>query len=190
MTPKLFILSPDVTGNRDGTVQAGLLDHLPNQTKFLIDSDVVIIPISYLSSYKFYEGLLGLKKKWVLLDYCEYGWDAGDKENRFGHGMVHQFGHLNTPDYVLFDKWVAENPPVLTLKRELFKRDVTPTMLPCEFPCQLPAPPLQSKAEFDARPIECLMVWGLSNPMRPKLHGDFFTHAHTDGYAFADHWDD
>lgn len=188
--PRIHILSPDATGARDGTVQAGLLDYLPNQVGSVLEADVVIVPISFLATYRFNDELNKLKKPYVLLDFCEFGWDAGDKENRFGHSMVQTFGHLSTPDYIRFDKWVMENPPVLALKRELFKRHQTDAMLPVEFPCQMEIPPIQTKEEFDKRPLEVFICFGLSHPSRFRLHGEIFQNAHRNGIHVVDDWAD
>lgn len=190
MTPRIHVLSPDATGARDGTVQAGLLDHLPNQVGSVLEADVIVVPISFLATYKFNEALHGLKKPYVLIDFLEFGWDAGDKNNILGSGMTQQFGHLNNSEYAKLDQWVWDHPPRLTFKRELFKRDVSPTMLPVEFPCQMEIPLIQSKEEFDKRPLDIFFPWGFSHPSRPRLHGDIFRNAHVGAYTFVDHWDD
>lgn len=188
---KLAILSSHAGNDIEPTVQANLLSHLPNQVSNVNDADAVIIPVSYQPNFAFNPKLHEVEnKKRIILDFIECGWQAGDKNNIFGTGMTQQFGHLNTVDYAKFDQWVAANPPALTLKRELFKRDASPTMLPVEWPCYIPARPVHSKEQFNTRPFATFHSWGLSNPQRPRLHGKTFLHAHDNGIHVIDGWRD
>lgn len=188
MMPTICVLSADESGQIDGTVQKLLIDYLPVVSKS--EADVAIVFISYLHVFKFSEQLLHINKPIVLVDFTEYGWDFGDKNNQWGTGAHRDCGHLNTPEYALFDAWVQDRPPVLTFQRELQQRDRSPIRLPVEWPCDVPAVPLQTKEEFDARPMEVLFVWGLSNPSRPRLHGDIFRNSHDCGINVLSDWRD
>jgi len=184
---KLLVISPDASGTIDGTLHYHVLAHLPT-TEGMAACDAVVVPIAYHGDYRFNPGLLAIKKPVILLDYLEMGWDAGDKENVLGRGALKQFGHLASEEWSKLDAWVRDHPPVLTLKRELHQRDVSYTIQPAEFPCLRPLPPLQSKAEYDARPIEVFFSWGLSHPSRQRLHGDIFRNAHDSGIHVVDGW--
>lgn len=171
----------------DGTLRANVLNHLP-LTESLADADAVIVPITYHADFIFNPGLLALKKPVVILDYMEMGWDAGDKENVLGRNALQQFGNFNSDEWTMLDRWASRHPIALTFKRELHERDLSDTMLPCEFPCGGNIPSIQTKAQFDARPLEVFSSWGLSHPSRQRLHGEIFISAHAYGINVIDGW--
>lgn len=164
---KLKLYNADAT-RADGTNTSQLFNFLP-----LVEAgeDIAIVGVSYMPQFVFNPELLKLKR-YILIDYVEFGWDAGSKENRFGHLLPHEFGHLDSIEWVAFNMWVAENPPLLTFKRELQQRHRTETMIPIEYLCYLPIPPIQTKAEFDARPFASFHCFGYSHPSRIHLHAD------------------
>lgn len=187
---KLIIQSADANDNIDPTIREHLLAYLPCVGS-LTDADAVIIPISYHPNFQFNESLNKLDRKTIVFDYLEFGWDAGDKENRLGRGIDRPwFSHLESDEWTKLDKWARENPAALTFKRELFEKDRSDSMIPCEWPCRLPVPPLQSEEEFSARPFETFHCFGYSHPSRPRLHGDMF-HAMADkGINVLDSFDE
>lgn len=188
MAMKLFVISHDASGAINPVIWDTLLRFLP-LTGSEKDADAVVVPVCNQENYKFNTALLNVRKPVVLMDYTEYGWDAGDKPNVLGTGAFRNFPTLNTEEWEKLDTWICTRPPALHFKRELFQRDVNPHLLPIEFPCRIPAPPIQTKAEFDARPIEVFHFWGLSNPARQAWHGNVFIEAHDYGIHVVDGWD-
>jgi hypothetical protein len=164
-----------------------ILKHLPI-TDSMGRADAVVVPVFYKPNYRFSPQLLAIKKKVILMDFTEFCWDAGYKNNVFGTRMTHQFGHLAGEEWAKLDEWVRANPPAVHFKRELFAAGRLPGLYPIEFPCRIPAEPLQSKADFEARPIEVFNCWGLSHPHRQQLHGSIFCNAHDCGINVMDTW--
>lgn len=191
MTPRIFIKAPSADGDTNAVIRAQILDHLPNCVAGIENADVVIVPIFYRPHFAFDMALLDLpaNKKVVILDFLEHGWDAGDKENRLGHNALLQFGHLATAEYAKFDMWIVDRPPDLIFQRELFEKNRTERLIPIEFLCTVPKGLTATREQFDARRFELFYAWGLSNPMRQRLHGDIFTGAHDNGYNIVDSLD-
>lgn len=186
---KLFLMSSDETGNMDPTVLNQILNRLP-LTRDLAHCDAVVVPVSWFPGYKFNHALTALQKKIILVDFTEYGWAwEGQTENVLGRNMVHNYGHLNTPDYAMLDKWAADFPAILHFKRELLEVDKTDTLIPISFLCTIPEEPVQTKEQFDARPVEVFYSWGYSHPDRRRLHGEIFTKSDSKGIHIIDHWD-
>lgn len=185
---KIALLSHDASGAINPVVYDTLLRFLPLVAS-TAEADVVVVPVSNQDGYTFNPALLKIRKPICVMDYTEYGWDAGDKPNVLGTGAFRDFGFLNTPEWEKLDTWACVMPAALHFKRELFQRDVNPRRMPIEFPCRIPAPPIQTKVEFEARPIEVFHYWGLSNPVRQKYHGQIFQKAHEFGIHVVDMWD-
>lgn len=185
---KLFIQTSDSGGQIDGTVVQQLLKQLPTVDN-INAADAVVVPVNFFHNYKFNEALRSIKQKIIVVDYIEYGWDFGfNKPYLLGQGIQNTCGHLNNEEYSKLDQWAKENPAVLTFKRELAQKDLSDTYKPAEFLCYWPAQRIVSKEEFDARPVEVFHCWGLSHPIRPKLHGEIFINAHDHAYTFVDNW--
>lgn len=184
---KIHILSADETGKIDGTNQRQLFDFLPT-TPSTLDCDCVLVPVSYFPDFKFNPALYAIKKPVILVDYVEFCWDAGERENRFSTGMTKDFPHLNSDEWTQFEDWLNDHPPTLTFKRELQKRHCYPGMIPIEYLCYLPIPPIQSKAEFDARPFDWFNVFGYSHPDRVRLHGETFIAMGSRGLNVISDW--
>ena len=181
MTPRIHIISADAAGQIDGTLQLNLLNHLPNQVG-LADADVVIVPVSYYENYRFNEALRGITKPVVLMDFLEYfGFALKNETHILG---LNKYAAPNLVGFSEWDKlhdWVSKNCPSLYFKREMHERDRNdhyvargPWMHPIEWPCAQSVEPLQSKAEFDARPFELYYSWGFSNSLRPRLAGEIY----------------
>ncbi len=183
-----YLMPFAVDGNIDPTVEHGILDHLPTRVQSESQADCVIVVVSYVGDYKFNPMLAKVRKPVILLDFIEGGWDAGEKPNLLGYSLQ-DFGHLNTPEWARLTQWVRDIEPRLYFKRELHRRDRVSNRAPIEYPCRMEVPPLQSKEEFNARPIEVFSSWGLSNPSRQRLHGDIFRRAHDTGIHVVDAWD-
>lgn len=181
---KYAILSPDKSGRIDPPVHA-ILQHFPNLTSS-DEADIVLLPITHLSGFEFNPALLSLKKPYVLFDYCEYGANDWDRQE------THLFG-VNTSlfeiQYIEFDTFVRNNPPLLYFKRELLEKDRTSTILPIEYPCYVQRTPVQSREHFENRPIEVFNSWGYSHESRVLLHGNMFLSKADVGYTLVDNYD-
>lgn len=185
---KLYIQSFDAEWDVNPMVRDGILNHLP-LTDAMGLADAVIVVVCYKANYRFNVALQGINKPVILMDFTEFGWDAGTNKNVLGGGgYFTQFGHLNSDEWKKLDRWAQDHPVILHFKRELFHKDRTPRLIPIEFPCVIPARPVQSKGEFDARSIEVFNCWGLSHPARQWLHGDIFRNAHAKGINVIDAW--
>lgn len=187
--PRIHVLSSDASGNSDAIISRQILDFLPNKTS-LAQADVVVTACVFMNDYKFNHALYDVKCPVVVLDFLEMGWDWGDKDNLLGHGILKDCHHLNTPEYAKLDEWVKQRKPRLTLKRELFKRDVAENMKPINWLCTIPAKAQQTAEQYNARPFEIFSCWGLSHPSRQKLHGEIFLNAHRCGYNVIDSWNE
>lgn len=185
---KIALLSHDASGAINPVVYDTLLRFLP-LVPTVAQADAVVVPVCNQKEYVFNPVLLHVNKPIIVIDFTEYGWDAGDRPNVLGTGAFCGFPALNTEEYEKLDTWVLTRKPVLHFKRELFLRDVSARLLPIEFTCRILAPPIQTKAEFDARPIEVFHYWGLSNPVRQRFHGDVFRHSHESSINIVDGWD-
>lgn len=187
---KVFIQSPDASLRIDGTVQKFLLDFFPERVAAQEQADVVLVPISLFADYQFNDKLDRIHKPWVMIDYLEYEWCASAEPDTHLLGQnTRSCKWLQSPDWFKLCDWSAAHPPLAYFKRELRAKDRTETVLPVEFPCFNPAPPLQSRQEFDDRPLEVFFSWGYSHPARANLHADIFRGMATHGLEIISEWD-
>ena len=128
MPLKIHIQSPDADNVIDPPVHH-ILRHLPQENKAssIEQCDVVIVPITHFHWFKFSEENMDKVrgKKWVLMDYSEFGWDWNqDTSYLWGQSMLDcpKFGE--SEHYRKFDQFVRENPPILTFQRELLKEAI------------------------------------------------------------------
>lgn len=192
---KCAIVSPCASGEIDGTILVNLINHL--ERTGLDGCDVAVVPISYFSDYRFEERLPRWLsgKRWVLLDFLELGLDWNPDGSQDTHVLGRNsanFPRVSGPEWMKMDALVRDQPPIVYFKRELLERERTDWLHPIEFPSYLATPRTQSKEEFLSRPVEVLHYWGLSNPLRPELHGDIFKQAYSNGYEVISefsHWD-
>lgn len=152
-----------------------------------VNSKVPIVLVSRPNKFIFNEQLKSLDK-YVLVDVCEYGWNREfENTHLFGKNTQTEFADLFVGDeWKRFDEFVAEKPPILYLKRELLNKDVNDTILPIEYPAWYEAPPIESKEQFEARPLDVFFSWGYSSEYRRQLHGRIWTEAHKYGYMVCD----
>lgn len=149
------------------------------------DCDVVIMPLTYQDNYVFDHDLMEAVqrsgKKIVIVDFVEYGWDVLVPDHIFGVNTNDWTGKFQNQEYYKLDEFIYRNSGSVAL---YFKREL-PTdsnlsypfkVLPVEYPGVSTLPnysPEQTFEEFNNRPIDVMMTWGLSNPSRPILHGEF-----------------
>lgn len=175
-----MIVCPDKTGHIDHTI-------LKIISQF--DSDgLAIVPITFFDSFVFNDALYDLKK-WVLVDYCEYG------ANHFTMQRTHFWGknsalfsQAQTTEYQKFDRFVKDNPPVLIFKRELLLEESGKDVYPIEFPAFYAERENQTKDHFIRRPISVLNWWGHSHESRRALHGNIFINSIAGGYGVVDNF--
>ncbi|HET6459082.1 MAG TPA: hypothetical protein VFG24_09420 [Nitrosopumilaceae archaeon] len=147
------------------------------------DCDVVIMPITYLDNYVFdvelMETVRSSGKKIVIVDFVEYGWDILKTNHLFGVNTNSWYEKFKNLEYLKLDDFISKYPRIiLYFKREFIDsfNYVKPfNILPIEYPgvSTLPNNKVDSFEEYNNRPIDVIMVWGLSNPSRPILHGEF-----------------
>jgi hypothetical protein len=142
-----------------------------------INSKLPIVLVSWADNFEMNEELYNLDK-YILVDFTEMGWDYKWDEKRNHFNEKNGFGK--------FWDWVTNNTPSRTFVRELPKRFVTEYILPIEYPCRNIVPEIQTEEQFNSRPINVFFSWGLSNPIRPKLHGDIWSLMNDYGYIVGD----
>ncbi len=150
-----------------------------------IKSDVPIVMVSWSDNFVFNEDLLGIKD-YVLCCFCEYGWNFEITDSHIWGKNSEQFERYYHEDWIVFDNWVKSNPPKLMLKRELLKKDVTDKVKPIEYPCVSQIFPIQTKEEFNNRPINVFQYWGRSNENRIRIHGEIWDWAYRKGFQPCD----
>lgn len=115
-----------------------------------------------------FEKLQKSSKPIVVFDYWEIGWDK-------------DASGLPFPELNLFHDRV-----VAYFKRELKQND-TRGWHPIDFYNNWEWRIPYTLEQFNARPIEILMIWGLSNPIRPAVHGTLMAACHENGWTYVGH---
>lgn len=184
----LFIQSPDKLNRIDPSLSQRLFSFLPNQVKTEPEADAIIVPITWMPEFQFNEELERITKPVIVVDMFEYGsnWSGGHT-HLFGTDSDALSASLEAP-YNRFSEWVASRQPVLYFKRELLAKDQTERVKPIEWPCYLPISPIQTREEFEKRPIEVLNWWGYSHDSRPLLHAAIFKAMVTHGINVLSDW--
>lgn len=176
-------------------MQRTLLSFLP-QEAFSGTGTLHIVPISYYHDYEFRRDLRSIigSDPWCLIDYTELGldWDvwSGVDSMVLGRNVLN-FLRVANKEWLALNDLVRDNPPKVYFKRELLAREQTDWLVPVDFPCYLPLPAIETKEQFDTRPLDAFTFWGLSHPARPRLHGEIFKQAYDHGYEVLSqfgHW--
>jgi len=172
-----MIVSPDANNEMDGSVLRIARE---------INSPYPIVPITRIEGFKFNPDLLTIDK-YILLDYSELWWNTENTESHlFGKNTSDYPEIFKGEDWKRFDDFVRDNPPLVYFKRELLKQDVTENIVPIDYPCWTNPYPVQTKEEFDARPINVFNFWGRSHEVRVKLHGDIWINSSRNGASICD----
>jgi hypothetical protein len=153
----------------------------------LFNSELPLVLVSWVDNFSFNGELLKLEKfKYILFDFCEFGWEwDGENGHLFGSGTEHKHQKFKTDEWKKFDEFVTLNPPLKYFCRELTKTDASEYYLPIEYPSFF-YPQLQSKEDYEKRPLEVFFNWGLSNPIRPIFHGNIWKYSDKYGYIVCD----
>lgn len=173
-----------ITADKNGTTDS--VYHTLNQH---LVSKYSVVLVSWVENFIFNDALYDIKD-YVLVCFCEYGWNYeikdshiwGTNTDKNGYGD----GRYKGEQWDKFDKWVKENPFKIMLKRELLKKDVTPTIQPIEYPCIVNEIPLQTESEFNNRSVNVFQYWGRSNEERIRIHSEIWLHAYNKGFQPCD----
>jgi len=150
-----------------------------------INSPLPIVMVSWSENFVFNDELFGLHD-YVLVCFCEYGWDVNLSDTHIWGVSSEKFPRYYNKGWIKFDNWVKENPPILMFKRELLKKNVTEKTLPIEYPCVIPRWMEDTEERFNERLISCFQYWGRSNECRLRIHGDIWHHATKKGFSVCD----
>lgn len=156
-----------------------------------VDSKYPIVPITKIEGFEFNEDLYKLDA-WILVCGCEYGWNFPLEKTGthiWGQSFKHFGFGVNDLEWVKFDEFVAEKPPLLVFKRELVEGFQPENYFPINYPCWHEIPEVQSNAQFDNREFQCNFIWGLSHEYRKTLHGQIWQRAGEFGYVVCDNID-
>lgn len=199
---KVFLTSGDKKGKLDGSVQ----DHLfrTSEKTSIEDCELIFLVIThfddYQPDYELFERIISSGKKIVVVDYIEYGWDKTETDHIFGINTEDFISLFACKEYIHLDAFLKANidKVLIYFKRELpLNSKVTAPfkILPIDYagilkilPNSIPEIPFseydkpQSFEEFNARPIDILMIYGRSNPSREKLHGEIMKQSHENGW--------
>lgn len=171
------VYTADKLGRTDGSAYSFLQQ---------INCGIPIVLVSWLDGFKFNDLLYSIGD-YVLVDFVEYGWDCELKDTHvFGVNTAGFGDKFNSEEWKKFDDFVFNNPPKITLKRELLKKDVSNVLQPIEYPRLVGEYPLQSKEEFNSRPVSVFQYWGRSNENRLRIHGEIWQHATQKGFSVCD----
>lgn len=154
-----------------------------------IVSDIPIVLVTRVENFTFNEEELNGLWKYVLIDFSEYGWNFDltvTGTHFFGDNTLFFHHFDDSPEWEKFDKWIASNPPEIYFKREILKDDVTETRIPIDYPYYLESIPIQTKEEFDNRPLSVMNFFGRSHEGRVRLHSEIWSHSSKRGYSLCD----
>lgn len=163
----------------------GVTDGPAHRLLDLIKSPIPIVLMAKTSGFQFNESLLRLDK-YVLVEFSELGWNWNLTETHRWGVNTNKFHQFEGEEYDKFDTWVANNPPVLTFTRELLKSDVTSNHVPIDYPCWYSGADIQTKVQFDCRPLSSFFFWGRSHEARLKLHSNIWKAASDIGFSVCD----
>jgi len=152
-----------------------------------VPTDIPILLISRSEHLDFNESVLGLAgKPFIVADYIENGWEWNQAETFIVGQNTDHFGDVCVSGWGRLDEFLAQNKPLKYFKRELLKKDRTEWLCPIEYPNRQNPYPIQTEAEFNARPIDVFNFWGRSHEARVQLHGDIWKGASKYGYSVCD----
>jgi hypothetical protein len=169
---------PIIIANKTGEVDSAystLIKH--------IKSPLPIVMVSYSDNFVFNEELLSLNKgEFILFDFIEMGWNYDWGR----HGLESFRKRFKGEEWWKFHEWVSGRP-LFCFRRELDKASSSiPGYFPIEYPCLSEPYPIQTKEEFNARPVSVFQYWGRSNENRLRIHGEIWQHSYKKGFQVCD----
>ncbi len=174
---KYFIRHPDASGRFDPP-GVDCIRQTPGRVEKEEEADVIFVPVARFDGFRFDDKLNDIKKPWVLFDWAEFGWDdPGTTSYIWGGNGRTAHAAFRDEEWVKFDQFVFNHPPLLTFQRELLAKDRTDRVLPLDYLNWLPEAGNDTKEDFLKRPIEVEFDWGRSHEGRMYLHGSIFENA-------------
>jgi len=162
-------------------------DGVANRLCEMINTTLPILLISRVEEIKFNEQVLSLQgKDYVIVDFIECGWDVEMNDTLIVGKNTDQFKFLYGDGWVRLHDFVKNNPPKVYFKRELLAKDKTDKILPIEYPNWQPDYTLDTREQFNSRPIAMFNYWGRSHESRLMFHGEVWKNAARKGYAVCD----
>ena len=170
-----MIILADKNGNVDSSYHT-LVKHIP--------TDIPIVMVSYLDNFVFNDELLSLKpKEFIVVDFIEMGWDY-DYSN---HTLENYYKRFKGEEWKKYHDWAYNSEPLMCFKRELDKVTAKEQgYCPIDYPATVEPIPIQSKEEFNNRPITAAYYFGRSHEGRLRLHGNIWEGATKYGYSVCD----
>lgn len=151
----------------------------------MVESPLPIVLMSRTEGYEFNPDLLGLDK-YILAEVSEHGWDWDLNDTHIWGQNTQNFPHFNSDEYQKFADFVAAKSPVVTFTRELLQKNVTENHLPLDYPGWYAANKIDTREEFNSRPIESFYFWGRSSEDRVRLHAKMIEGSTQYGYNISD----
>ena len=151
--------------------------------RFIDSSKIDIVVVSYSDGFVFNDELLKLKKhEFIIIDFIEMGWNY----NWANHSLDNYHKRFSGDEWKKFHEWV-DGKPLACFKRELdLPTSTIEGYYPIEYPCLIPPYPIQTREEFNARPINVFQYWGRSNENRLRIHGEIWLHSYKKGFQVCD----
>lgn len=148
-----------------------------------IESPLPIVMVSYLDNFVFNDELLSLKHdEFILVDFIEMGWNY-DWDN---HSLENYRKRFTGDEWEKFHDWVYGKPKIC-FKRELDKATATiDGYYPIEYPCVIDEYPIQTREQFNSRPINVFQYWGRSSEHRLRIHSEILMHSYKKGFQACD----
>jgi hypothetical protein len=157
--------------------KSGRLDAPTFQLLKEVSIDIPIVLMNCFSDYQFNPALYDLDR-YIIADFCELGANTYDRSETLLFGRnAERFKKTDSEEWRKFDQFVKDKPPLLIFKRELLKKDFGGNVYPIDFPCYINEYPLQTEAEFNARPLSVAHFWGWSHESRRVLQGNIYLNA-------------
>lgn len=174
-----MVIVADKRGQTDGAM---------HNLALRVNSPIPILLISRPDGFEFNEKVLELAgKPYIIWDVVEYGYDALMPYNHYFGVNTGDFSRLFSGEaWSRLDDFIASNKPAGYFKRELLDDIHLHGVFPLAYPAQNDIPPVQTKEEFDSRPLEVFFNWGLSHEYRKTLHGEIWQQAGKHGYVVCD----
>lgn len=144
-----------------------------------------ILLLSRVEQLDFNDEIISLKSKdYCIVDYIENGWNWDRQETLIVGQNTMKF--FEGEGWQKLHDFVNDNPPNKYLKRELLKKDESNYLKPIEYPNFQPSYQIESREEFNKRPISIFNFWGRSHEARLIFQGEIWKHAARKGYAVCD----
>lgn len=163
--------------------QTGEVDSAYHTLVQHIKSPLPIVMVSYSDNFVFNEDLLSLKQdEFILIDFIEMGWNYDWNK----HSIENYHKRFNGDQWGKYHDWAYEKP-LLCFKRELdLPTSTIEGYFPIEYPCLTDKWPIETREQFNNRPLNAFQYWGRSNEHRLRIHSEIWLHAYRKGFSVCD----